>query len=53
MHDQPLDLIGAPAFVPGRQRAQLTIADRHGRQRRVVLETEHLIEAPNWSPDGQ
>ncbi|MDZ7859014.1 transporter [Sphaerotilus sp.] len=53
MQDQPHDLIGTPAFVPGRQRAQLTIADRHGRHRRVVLETGHLIEAPNWSPDGQ
>lgn len=53
MQDQPLDLIGTPAFAPGRQRSQLTIADRHGRDRRVVLETAHLIEAPNWSPDGQ
>lgn len=47
------DLIGTPAFVPGRQRAQLTIADRHGRHHRVVFDSDRLIEAPNWTPDGQ
>lgn len=49
------DLIGTPAFVPGRQRARLTIADRHGAPHghRVVFDSDRLIEAPNWTPDGQ
>lgn len=50
MHD---DLIGPPAFIPGRQRARLAIADRHGRPHRVVLDSDRLIEAPNWTPDGR
>jgi TolB protein len=47
------DLIGTPAFIPGRQRAQLIVADRQGRQHRVVHDSATLIEAPNWSPDGR
>jgi Tol biopolymer transport system component len=47
------NLIGTPAFVPGRQRAQLIVADRHGHRHHVVFDSEHLIEAPNWTPDGQ
>lgn len=46
-------LIGTAGFVPGRQRAQLIVADRHGRRHRVVHDSATLIEAPNWSPDGR
>jgi Tol biopolymer transport system component len=37
---------------PG-QVSQLTIIDRDGRDARVVHETDALIEAPNWTPDGR
>ena len=47
------ELVASSAFVPGRQCSQLTVADRHGRASRIVYQCEHLIEAPNWSPDGQ
>lgn len=46
-------LIGTAAFVEGRQHSQLTIVDRQGRDPRIVYASDHLIEAPNWSPDGQ
>lgn len=51
--DRDAALIGTPAFVPGRQRCELTVADRHGRGRRVVYTCDDHIEAPNWTPDGQ
>jgi len=37
----------------GKPRAQLTIIDIDGSQRRVIYETHQWIEAPNWSPDGK
>jgi TolB protein len=46
------DLLGTPAFMPGRQRCELTVADRHGRNRRVVYTSDVHLEAPNWTPDG-
>lgn len=47
------ELIGASAFVEGRQRAQLWVCDRDGHAPRLVLDSARLIEAPNWSPCGQ
>ncbi len=35
------------------QRAELTIIDTRDGQRRVVLVADEIIEAPNWTPDGQ
>ncbi len=34
------------------QRAELTVIDLEGRQE-VILVADEVIEAPNWSPDGQ
>ncbi|MEY2891420.1 MAG: hypothetical protein RJA98_1328 [Pseudomonadota bacterium] len=45
-------VLGATAFVPGRQVSQLTVIDTRTRQQQVLLETTAHIEAPNWSPDG-
>lgn len=36
---------------PG-QVSQLTIIDRDGGNRRVLLEADAVLEAPNWTPDG-
>lgn len=48
-----------PAFArrgrslqPG-QRAELTIIDAKGGERQVLLVADKVIEAPNWTPDGQ
>src|ERR1051325_4404479 len=38
-------------LTPG-QRSELTIIDIDG-SRRIVLTADEVIEAPNWSPDGQ
>ena len=46
------ELIGTPAFVPGRQVSQLAVIGRDGRNLRVVHESAMHIEAPNWTPDG-
>ncbi len=46
-------LIGTPAFQPGRQRAELTVYDRTQDSHRRVYACDHLIEAPNWTPDGR
>lgn len=35
------------------QIARLVTVHRSGADRKVVYETESLIEAPNWTPDGQ
>lgn len=35
------------------QTSQLTTIHRDGTQRQVIHETSDLIEAPNWTPDGQ
>lgn len=45
-------VLGAPAFIPGRQVSQLTVIGRDGGHRKVLHETPVHIEAPNWSPDG-
>lgn len=37
---------------PG-QRSELIVADANGRTVSVVLRTDRLIEAPNWTPDGR
>lgn len=39
-------------LVPG-QRSLLAIHDLATGKQRVILETNHLIEAPNWTPDGE
>lgn len=36
---------------PG-QTSQLTIIDRDGGGRQVLLESNEVLEAPNWTPDG-
>jgi TolB protein len=36
-----------------RQRSQLWVVHRDGTQAQMVYETQGLIEAPLWSPDGQ
>ncbi|MBJ3783713.1 TolB family protein [Devosia sediminis] len=38
-------------LAPG-QRSELTIVDLHGN-RQVIFTADEVIEAPNWSPDGQ
>ncbi|TCQ97318.1 PD40 domain-containing protein [Neorhizobium sp. JUb45] len=38
-------------LAPG-QRSLLAIHDLATGERQVILETDHLIEAPNWTPDG-
>jgi Tol biopolymer transport system component len=50
--------IARPAFArlgrslnPG-QRAELTVISVAGGDRRVVLVADEVIEAPNWTPDG-
>jgi len=35
-----------------RQRAELTIINADGSGRDVIFETDEVIEAPNWTPDG-
>lgn len=35
-----------------RQISQLVVASRDGASLRVIYETDQLIEAPNWTPDG-
>jgi Tol biopolymer transport system component len=37
---------------PG-QRSELTVIDVDGGGRRVVFTADEIIEAPNWTPDGQ
>lgn len=51
-------MVGGPAFKstgrtlsPG-QRSQLTLSDIDGAAR-VIFESSHVIEAPNWTPDGE
>lgn len=39
-------------LMPG-QRSVLVTFDLSTRKRHVVLETNHLIEAPNWTPGGE
>jgi TolB protein len=48
----PVPVLGAPAFVHGRQVSQLTVIDRSGLHQRVIHESHAHIEAPNWSHDG-
>ena len=33
-------------------RSELTIYDLRSRSAEIILETDALIEAPNWTPDG-
>ncbi|HEY0375222.1 MAG TPA: biopolymer transporter Tol [Amnibacterium sp.] len=48
-----------PGRWPGRtdlqagQVSQLIVADADGGGRRLVLQTDRLIESPNWTPDGE
>ncbi|SFK26208.1 WD40-like Beta Propeller Repeat [Mesorhizobium albiziae] len=35
------------------QISELVVIDRDGAQPRLVYDTRELIEAPNWTPDGQ
>ena len=43
---------GRKELQPG-QVARIVIADRDGGNRRVVLTTKRLVEAPNWTLDGR
>jgi TolB protein len=40
------------SLLPG-QSSQLTIIDLDGSGKTVVFETDEVIEAPNWTPDGR
>jgi Tol biopolymer transport system component len=39
------------SLLPG-QTSQLTVINRDGTDRRVLLEVDEVLEAPNWVPDG-
>ena len=38
-------------LLPG-QTSQLTVVSRDGTGRRLLLEADEILEAPNWTPDG-
>ncbi len=40
------------ALLPG-QVSELTIIDATGNNRQVIFTADEIIEAPNWTPDGQ
>jgi TolB protein len=40
------------SLLPG-QVSQLTVIDADGGNRKVLFEADEIIEAPNWTPDGQ
>ena len=42
-----------PRRLLPRQTCELVVADRSGTHLQVIYETTELIEAPNWTPDGQ
>lgn len=44
---------GPGAFEPGRQRAQIWVTDVGGGSGHLRLDSDRLVEAPNWSPDGR
>lgn len=43
---------GRSGLQPG-QISSLVVVDIKDRSKRIVLETDRLIEAPNWTPDGE
>jgi len=49
---RPLFVRRGRSLAPG-QASELTVIDRDGSNRRVVLSVDEVIEAPNWTPDGR
>ena len=35
------------------QTCEIVVSDRSGGRKAVIYETSELVEAPNWTPDGQ